>query len=348
MRPTSSRSAPADQMRRVSMRFAAILLFCISAACTPQAEVDYVLKVPSTFDSLPNIPADNNLTESRIRLGERLFFDKRLSADGNISCGSCHKPALAYADTVPVSSGVHGRLDFRNSPSLLNVGYRKTLFREGGIPNLELQVLAPFGNENEMDFSLRDALAYVSSDAQYRAMFLEAYGGEPAPICIAQALACFQRSLVSSGSRYDAWLEGDNEALSPAEQRGRALFFSPETACSDCHAGFLFADDGFYNVGLYSDYADLGRKRLTAAPEDAGKMATPSLRNVALTPPYMHDGSMPNLETVLRHFNQGGADHPNKDERIRPLGLSESDLEDLRQFLIALTDTVYTLTENLR
>lgn len=330
------------------MRFVALFLFCTVAACTPQVEKDYVLSVPSTFDSLPHIPADNKLTESRIRLGERLFFDKELSADGNISCGSCHKPALAYADTVPVSSGVHGRLDFRNSPSLINVAYRKTLFREGGIPNLELQVLAPFGNENEMDFGLRDALAYVSSDAEYRDMILEAYGEEPAPIYIARALACFQRSLVSSGSRYDAWLEGDAEALTASEQRGRALFFSPETSCSDCHSGFLFADDGFYNVGLYTDYADLGRKRLTAAPEDAGKMATPSLRNVALTPPYMHDGSMPDLETVLRHYNEGGADHPNKDERIRPLGLTDAESEDIRQFLISLTDTVYTLPENLR
>lgn len=322
-----------------------IVLAALFAACNGEAEEGFELRVPSTFDSLPHIPADNILTESRIRLGERLFFDKQLSADGNISCGSCHIPAFAYADTVPVSAGVHGRLDFRNSPSLINVGYRKTLFREGGIPSLELQILAPFGNENEMDFGLRDALAYVASEARYRDMILAAYGEEPAPVHIARALACFQRSLVSSGSRYDAWLEGDTEALTASEKRGRTLFFSAETACSDCHSGFLFADDGFYNVGLHAHYEDLGRGRLTAAPGDAGKMSTPSLRNVALTAPYMHDGSISDLETVLKHFNSGGTDHPNKDPRIQPLGLSEADLHDIKHFLIALTDTVYSLPE---
>jgi len=314
----------------------------LAACAAPEGGEPFPLRVPSTFDSLPPIPEDNLLTKPRVELGRKLFFDKALSGDGSISCQSCHKPEFAYADTVAVSKGVHGKLDFRNSPSLINVAYRQTLFREGGIPSLELQMLAPFINENEMDLNLRDAIDLLNLDASYRSLSEKAYGESLTPLIMARAMASFQRSLISSGSRYDAFLGGKTDALTQAEQRGMALFYNENNACGTCHGGFLLADHSFHNVGLYENYADEGRGRLTMDSADIGKMSTPSLRNVAITPPYMHDGSLPTLEAVLKHFNEGGKNHPNRDPRVKPLGLTLAELSDMKSFLEALTDTVYT------
>lgn len=314
----------------------------LPAACSaPEGGETFELLVPATFDSLPSVPDDNKLTMPRVELGRRLFFEKALSGDGSISCGSCHKPEFAYADTVAVSKGVHGKQDFRNSPSLMNVAYRHSLFREGGVPSLELQMLGPFTNANEMDLNLRDAVDLLNKDASYRSLSEEAYGESLTPLIMARAMASFQRSLISSGSRYDSFLEGSTEALTAAEQRGMALFYDDNNACGTCHGGFLLADHSFHNVGLYENYADEGRGRLTMDPGDIGKMSTPSLRNVAITPPYMHDGSLPTLEAVLKHFNQGGKAHPNRDPRIKYLGLTAAELSDMKSFLESLTDTVY-------
>jgi cytochrome c peroxidase len=316
-------------------------------ACQPAPKIAdaYTFQLPATFDSLPPVPTENQLTEARIALGKKLFFDARLSADGKLSCGSCHLPALAYADTFAISAGVHGRLDVRNAPSLLNVAYQQTLFREGGIPNLELQVLAPFVNEGEMNLNIRDLARILVADSFYPMAALEAYAEQISPLIMAKALACFQRSLISSGSAYDAFMQGDSTAMTSAALRGMQLFYSDQTACGTCHSGFLFSDQQFYNVGLYSLYSDEGRGRLTGNPDDVGRMKTPSLRNVAITFPYMHDGSVVSLGAVLQHFNTGGKDHPNKDGRIRPLNLSQMELSDLKAFLYALTDTVYMPTQ---
>ncbi len=312
------------------------------SACSQKSIPDHFeIAIPATFDSLPNFRADNQLTEARIALGKKLFFDTLLSADGSISCASCHKPGLAYADSVPVSSGVHGRLDNRNSPSLINVAWQKHLFREGGIPSLELQALAPFVNENEMNFTLTQAAASLSADNTYRRMANAAYGTTLGAYEIARALAAFQRSLISTGSAYDAYMLGDTTAISAAAIKGMKLFFSESASCSSCHTGFLFTDQNFYNIGLYETYADEGRGRFTRKEADLGKMKTPSLRNVAITAPYMHDGSIATLDQVLIFFNQGGHLNENKDARIRPLGMSAADLDELREFLASLTDQGY-------
>ena len=229
----------------------------------------------------------------------------------------------------------------RNSPSLINVAYQKKLFREGGIPSLEAQVLAPFGNESEMNISLSEAMEHLEHHDDYPRMAREAYGEEMSPMVMARALAAYQRSLISAGSIYDAYLAGDSAALSLSAKKGMALFFSERTACSDCHSGFLFTDQGFHNVGLYSEYRDHGRERITQKAEDIGKMKTPSLRNVALTPPYMHDGSLRSLEEVIDHFDSGGKGHPAQSTKVRPLSLSAEEKSDLKAFLISLSDTIY-------
>jgi len=297
--------------------------------------------LPGTFDSLPAMPDDNQLTQARIELGRLLFHEPLLSGDASVSCASCHKENLAFADNRRVSSGVHGRLDKRNSPSLVNVAYQKRLFMEGGVPNLEIQVLAPFGNANEMDFTLTAAAKLLQQDVVYRSLAREAYSSEINGFVISRALSAFQRSLISSGSLYDQFLLGDSIAIPAAAQRGSKLFYNDDIACGSCHSGFLYTDQEFYNVGLYIEYADEGRGRLTQNSDDLGKIKTPSLRNVAITAPYMHDGSVATLDEVLQHFNKGGLGHPNQDSRIKPLNLDEYQLSDLKAFLESLTDTIY-------
>ncbi len=322
-------------------------LFCLFVfwkCASPEADLHqetWYPSLPGTFDSLPPMPEDNQLTRARVALGRLLFHEPLLSGDGTISCASCHKENLAFADNRRVSSGVHGRLDKRNAPSLINVAYQERLFMEGGVPSLEIQVLAPFGNENEMDFTLTAAAKLLGQEEEYRNLAQEAYDSEVNGFVISRALSAFQRSLISSGSPYDRYLLGDRAAISAAAKRGSKLFYNEDIACGSCHSGFLFTDQEFYNVGLYLEYEDEGRGRLTQNRGDLGKIKNSSLRNVALTAPYMHDGSLATLDEVLRHFNEGGKGHPNQDGRIRPLNLDEVQLSDLKSFLESLTDTIY-------
>ncbi|MCA1763974.1 MAG: cytochrome-c peroxidase [Flavobacteriales bacterium] len=312
--------------------FAALVL----SGC--DSENTFQLHVPPSFDSLPAIPENNELTTRRIELGRLLFHDKRLSGDGRISCASCHKAELAYADTVALSLGVHGNTDARNAYSLINVAYQNHLFMEGGISSLELQVVSPFSNQNEMGFTLKEAVADLKSDSAYTRLANLAYGRELDEHMIGLAIASFERSLISTGSRFDDFLAGDSTALNASELRGKDLFYSDKTGCASCHSGFLFTDQKYWNIGLYENYSDEGRARLTQKAGDLGKFKTPSLRNVAITYPYMHNGSLKTLMDVLIHFNEGGKNHINQDERIKPLGLSADELKDLESFLGVLTE----------
>ncbi len=324
-------------MRTKCKVFPLLLTAFILARCET-IEPSYHIELPHGFDSLPQIPENNQLTEKRVELGRLLFHDTRLSGDGKISCASCHKADLAFADTFAVSPGVHGNTDARNAYSLLNVGYQSNLFMEGGISTLELQVVSPLSNRNEMGFTLKEAAQNFKTDLQYAQLAKAAYGREFDTQVIGMAIACFERSLVSSGGRYDDFVAGDSSALTHSELRGKTLFYGEKTACSTCHTGFLFTDQKYWNVGLYKTYKDEGRARLTQKVADLGRFKTPSLRNVAITPPYMHNGSIKTLMDVLRHFNSGGKNHPNRDERIRALKLSDSELYDLEAFLNSLTD----------
>lgn len=308
-------------------------------SCQTSDEEAYDLTVPPTFDSIPEIPDYNPLSKEKIELGRLLFNDKRLSADGNISCSSCHLKDYAYSDTVPVSAGVHGKLDRRNAYSIVNVAYQKALFMEGGVPNLELQALAPFLNENEMAFRLSQAFKKIGDDENYRALSLEAFGTDSIDSrIIAYSLAAFQRTLISTGSRYDLFIQGDSTALSTKEKMGMDLFFSSRTHCASCHTGFLFTDQKYYNIGLDSIITDEGRAAISQDENDLGKFKTPSLRNVAITAPYMHDGRLSSLDDVVDFYNSGGLAHPNKDNRIKQLNLTAKEKESLVAFLNSLND----------
>lgn len=320
---------------------AAMLLFtgCKREVAEP-AELDapFVLQLPPGFPEVP-VPEDNPLTEARVRLGKLLFFDERLSQGQGISCASCHFPDRAFSDTLPVSVGAGGATGLRNAQPLFNLAWHAGYFRDGGVPSLELQVLAPIHDEREMNSDLIQVAAALRSEEPYAALSARGFGRELDGYVITRAIAAYERTLISGWSRYDAALNGDATALDPQERHGLELFMSADVGCSGCHGGFDLSDHSYRNVGYPSDLdADPGRQRITLDPADRGKFKVPSLRNVALTAPYMHDGSLATLEAVVDHFNSGGNDDPNKDPLMQPLGLSAADQADLVAFLRALTD----------
>lgn len=324
-------------------------LFVIAlGACRPDAVLAPIdstplpLVLPAGFPD-PVYPDDNQPTVSRIALGEKLFFDVRLSRDSSLSCAHCHLPQKAFSDGKVKSLGVLGREGLRNAPGLFNIAYAARLMRDGGVPSLELQVLAPIQDVNEMNHNPLKIEQSLENDQVLQNLSQKAYGRRLDTYVLIRAIAAYERTLISAFSAYDAFMAGDSGALNPSEQRGMALFFSDRTQCASCHGNFDFRDSGYFNVGLYQVYKDEGRGRISLLAGDAGKFKVPSLRNVALTAPYMHDGSLATLEEVLIHFNQGGKTHPNKDSRIRALGLSQEELSDLQQFLESLSD--YKLRE---
>lgn len=284
------------------------------------------------------VPADNPITAAKIQLGKKLFFETGLSSDSSVACASCHGPRLAFADGVALSKGAEGQTAERNSPTLFNVAFHPHLMREGGPKTLELQVLAPLENPLEMNMPVRVACSRLNADTGYVRLFQLAFGDSATPFTLTRALATFERTLISAGSPYDSFLTGDTSALSLSARRGYRLFHSQRTNCSTCHAGPLLSHFGFENNGLYADYSDGGLFKLTLNDSDVGKFKVPSLRNVAATPPYMFDGSLPTLQAVLEHYNRGGNGHSLQSPLVKPLGLTEIELKDLETFLRALDE----------
>ncbi|MGH1435129.1 MAG: cytochrome-c peroxidase [Lewinella sp.] len=341
-------------MRCLKM-LAGSLLLLLLLACEPEVAVPdvddtpYGYEVPAGFP-IPVEPTENPLTVAKVALGKRLFYDPILSADETISCNSCHRQEFAFADNVAISPGVAGRLGMRNAPSLANLAYVTVFHKDGGVPKLEIQAGSPIEDANEMDLSIFVAADRINALPEYREQFLRAFGREADAFTITRALAAFQRTMISGNSAYDQYTyQGVSTALSLAQLRGRDLFFNDELACSACHSGFNFTNDGFFNNGLELDHSDdLGRRRVSLDTLDIGKFRVPGLRNIALTAPYMHAGNLPTLEAVVDHYNRGGVGHPLQDERIRPLGLTDIEKADLIAFLESLTDETFIADERFR
>jgi cytochrome c peroxidase len=303
---------------------------------------DYVLIIPEGFPE-PVFPVGNELTTSRVELGKKLFFDPIVSKDSTVSCASCHLPELAFADTNRFSLGVENRLGKRNSPSIINIVYHKGFMRDGGMTSLEMQVLAPVQEHVELDNNVLIIVEKMKNNPEYVNLSKRAYDREPDPYVFTRAISAYERTLIKADSKYDAYSRGSKDALSASEKRGLELFMSNKTNCSECHSGIHFSDFTIKNNGLYElNYADSGRMRVSLNEADRDLFKVPSLRNVAITPPYMHDGSIPTLEAVVEHYNKGGENHQQKSELIKPLGLSVKDKEDLVNFLTALTDSEYS------
>lgn len=312
-----------------------ILICFIALACEKSNE--YILDVPEGFPQ-PIIPEDNQLTEERILLGKTLFFEPLLSRDSSISCSFCHHPDLAFSDSLDVSPGVNGKNGFRNAPSLVNLAYLKEVNKDGGVVKLGLQAFVPIEDHDEMDISILKVIKRLQSIPKYEALSQKAYGRPIDPFTISRSLAAFQRTLISGSSRYDDYVNGDSTALNTLEQKGMNLFFSDRTSCSSCHSGFYFSNKEFLDNGTSIEHSDQGRKRVTGLESDRGRFRVQSLRNVELTGPYMHDGSIKTLKGVLENYNKGGKKSPNKDERIKPLGLDKEEKEAILAFLKSLTD----------
>ena len=281
-------------------------------------------------------PEDNELDIDKWELGKRMFFDPQFSIDGSVSCASCHLPSNAFGSTTSTSIGAQGAPGTRNVPALSNVGFLPYFLREGGVPTLEMQALVPIQEENEFHHNIVAIADSLAKDETYRLACLEAYGQAPSPYVVTRALAAFQRGLVDGNSRYDQWLQGDKRALNPSEIAGWDVFNS--VGCNQCHNGFLFTDHRFVNNGLYDVYQDPGLSLLTGQSQDVGKFKVPSLRNVGVTAPYMFDGSLATLDDVIDHYQSGGSSHPNKAAEIGPLSLTETQKENLKDFLNSLTD----------
>jgi len=329
-------------MRFKKVLFHGILVYVILSqlgACKKDT-IDVVeeskIQIPQGFPNI-SFPADNAYSKSRWELGKKLFFDPILSIDSTKSCASCHKPELAFADELAFSPGVENRPGTRNSPSLANVAYQPYLLREGSVPTLEMQVLVPIQEHNEFAHNIVDIAQELALIEEYVQMSKAAYGQEPNPFVITRAIANFERSILSGNSNYDKWMNGSYQALNASEQRGLTLF-TGKANCSACHSGFNFSNYAFENNGLDSIYQDIGLMRFTGLESDRSKFKVPSLRNVGLTAPYMHNGSIQSLAEVIEHYNAGGLPHKNKSNLIKPLQLSSTEKSDLLAFLISLND----------
>ena len=329
--------------------FLGLASWAVLTACRPDDEaftVADVRDVPSHFPTYAE-PEENLLNEAKWELGRHLFFDERLSADGMLSCASCHNPSLAMADSLAVTPGTSGALGVRNAPALVNLAWQPRFHREGGVPSLEAQVLAPVQEPTEFHRDLVELVDQIGQDAQFQDWAQEGFDRPFDAYVMTRALAAFQRTLISGSSPYDRWLQGQTEALSLAALRGRELFEGLE--CASCHQGVMLSDFATHNTGLYETYVDQGAYRLTFDSADIGAFKTPSLRNVALTAPYMFDGSLHSLEAVLEHYASGGSGHINQDERIRVRELSAQDRSDLVAFMESLTDDAFVKwSEGLR
>lgn len=299
------------------------------------------IDLPIGFPKI-NFPDDNLFSQERWLLGKKLFYDKSLSKDSSISCASCHNSSLAFSDSVALSFGVKKAIGTQNAPTLTNVAYQPYYTRMGGVSTLEKQVLVPIQEHNEFDFNILEIAKRLQKNKMYVKLSKIAYNRELDYYVITRALANFERSLISGNSKYDKYINSKNKSgFNESELNGMNLFFSDKTNCSKCHSGFNFTNYAFENNGLYKAYKDIGRKRLTEKDEDLELFKVPTLRNIVVTAPYMHDGSIKTLNEVVNHYSFGGELNKQKSELIKPLNLTDLEKNDLINFLKTLTDTEF-------
>ncbi len=342
-----------------------LILGALLVACKPKtdnspAPSPFEFKTPDHFGNRFTIPDDNPMTEAGIDLGRHLFFDKRLSKNNQVSCATCHQPAKAFTDGLAVSVGIDGRTTTRNAMSLVNLLWVDRFFWDGRANSLEEQALQPIQDEREMGLTLTELVTKIEAIPAYQDKFKAAFGSATiSPDRVAKALAQFQRSLISAGTRYDQIARGEVQATE-RERRAIDLFFThPEPAapiplrggnCGDCHGSNLTTLNTFHNNGLDVIPNDLGLGAITGRATDHGKMRAPSLRNIALTAPYMHDGRFKTLQEVLDHYNEHIQPTANLDPLItaasneirgKSLALTPKEKEDIIFFLQMLTDSSF-------
>ncbi len=309
------------------------------------------IKAPLGLPPVP-LPANNPPTVDTIALGRRLYFDTRLSKDGTVSCASCHDPKTGFQDIRPGSVGVGGKLGGRNAPTVLNSAYNTVQFWDGRSPSLEDQAGGPIENPIEMAHTAPELVKNLNADSSYRGDFERAFG--PGPVTfqkVRMAIASFERTVLSGNSAFDKWKYGrDAKAMTPEAIRGFNVFNDPKKGnCAVCHTVekeyALFTDNKFHNLGVGLDskgeLKDLGRFKITNQEADKGAFKTPTLRNIATTAPYMHDGSLKTLREVVDFYVGGGNSNPYRDKEIKSLDhLSKQERADLVAFMEALNGEV--------
>jgi cytochrome c peroxidase len=326
------------------------------------------------------IPADNPQTPEKISLGQRLFFDRRLSVDGTVSCSTCHDPARAFTDGKPTSVGIKGRVGQRNAPTILNALYNKTQFWDGRVNTLEEQAALPIVNAVEMGYPNVDAaVAQIAAVEEYQHAFRIVFGRPPNGPDLLRAIASYERTQLSFDSPFDHFIAGETNAIDASAKRGWELF-NTQARCNKCHAltettrdVTNLIDNDFHNIGIgiirhnvvalagqaeqliksgdtaaidraaiQTDMSALGRFLITKKEKDIASFKTPNIRNVLVTGPYFHDGSQETLWDVMDHYNKGdGLQNPYLDEDIQPLALTESDIDDIVAFMASLTSASY-------
>jgi cytochrome c peroxidase len=284
------------------------------------------LTIPLGLDLYMPVPDDNSITREKVELGRRLFQDRRLSRDGRVACVSCHDSRRAFSSPQAQAIGVFNRKGRRNAPALINRAWGRAFFWDGRVATLEEQVLKPIQDPNEMDLTLAEAERRLGLDAT----------------TISRALASYVRSVLSGDAPYDRFINGDRGALSQEQQRGLQIFRGKGN-CTACHVGPTFSDEQLHNTGVAwhaGVFTDSGRFDVTNRPEDRGAFKTPTLREVARTSPYMHDGSLRTLDEVVNFYSDGGRRNPAQDPEIRPLRLTPAEKQALVAFLKSLSGTV--------
>ena len=310
----------------------------------PWAPTPLKFLIPNGFPKPTNdIFSKNKLTEEGFLLGKTLFYDSRLSKDGTVSCASCHQPFAAFSTfDHDLSHGIGDKLTTRNAPALMNLAWMKEYHWDGGVNHIEVQALSPLTAKNEMGQSLDTVLAFLNADTAYRRLFKKAFGNSTANSQrMLKALAQFTGSLVSASSKYDR-VKAGLDSFSRFEQKGYALF---RTHCSSCHQEPLFTDNSFRNNGRpLNRFNDMGRMAITGLAEDSLKFKVPSLRNIQITYPYMHDGSIFSVPQVVDHYMKVSANPPaGLDSNLKnPIKLTPLQKNELSYFLYTLTDTSFT------
>ena len=291
------------------------------------------------------IPQHNPVTVEKVALGKRLFFDKNLSKDRSISCASCHNPAQGFSNGLVFAQGVSDRHSNRNVPSIVNRLFGRTQFWDGRAETLESQARGPIFNPDEMAMDENLLIERLRENAFYLVLFQQAFDAEPNLDSMLKSIAAFEYTLLSGSTAFDRYeWNGEKTALSDSAVRGIALFRG-KARCSTCHIGTNFTDEKFHNIGAGEGPGqnDPGRAAVTKESEDFGKFKTPTLRNITLTAPYMHDGSLVTLEDVIAFYDRGGRPNPNLDKEIKPLQLTDSEKNDLLEFLKSLTSPVVSV-----
>lgn len=280
------------------------------------------LRVPAGLDAYIPVPENNPITRESVELGRKLFFDKRLSRDKSVSCATCHDPQYAFTDARKLAVGIEGRTGDKRVPRILNRAYGKTFFWDGRVSRLEEQVVMPIANPKEMDLDVKEAATRVGLDS----------------VTLQRALASYVRTILSGNSPYDRYVQGDREALT-ADQKLGLQIFRGKAGCGSCHLGPNLTDERFHNTGV-GTADEPGYFATSHDPGDHGAFKTPSLREVARTPPYMHDGSLATLDEVIDYYDKGGRANANLDPEIRKLQLSPSEKKALVAFLQALNGVI--------